>query len=170
MVCVLNFSPPDCVLFDFHYLMLNRYFKSPSCLAGGWRGAKASLFFAKPIREWQKNEAKWEESWKVYFTIANWMERNVFLFLVQRRFFLGPPAYAFSLPTLCCLPLYVRLPETFLIRKAHLFLALNFPQKWWIYLMSTIFPTFLAFKRTNGVRERNKKAIIGHFSCLNHAF
>lgn len=30
-VClVLNSSPPDCVLFDFHHLLLNRYFKSPS--------------------------------------------------------------------------------------------------------------------------------------------
>lgn len=42
---VLNFSPLDCVLFDFHHLLLNRYFKSP------------------PFWEWQKNGKKTKQVW-----------------------------------------------------------------------------------------------------------
>lgn len=48
VVCLVpNFSPPDCVLFDFHHLLLNRYFKSPHFRA---------------IWEWQKRNGKKVES------------------------------------------------------------------------------------------------------------
>lgn len=31
-----SFLPPDCVLFDFHHLLLNRYFKSPQFRTMHW--------------------------------------------------------------------------------------------------------------------------------------